>query len=195
MPNTKVGTTWAPDIRPENIETFTETYTEGGEQKTVTYRSVDHHPILNRVLDKLAFFRTHAGAVWYNLQERKTLLAKLNEQDEVIEGLNAKIPVTQSDLLTFHINVDIRDFSAYRIGNIISFYMSILPAGNLSNAEDICTFKAPYRPKVNMSVLSIRSNTTPYLELATLWLAQNGVGTLYGSITRGTLYIAGAFAF
>lgn len=98
MPNTKIGTTWAPDIRPENIETFEETYVpEGGEQQTATYRSVDHHPILNKVLDKLAFFRTHAGAVWYNLQERKTLLAKLNEQDAVIEGLNAKIMIKYED--------------------------------------------------------------------------------------------------
>ncbi|MCI8374868.1 MAG: hypothetical protein HFI29_05445 [Lachnospiraceae bacterium] len=194
MPNTKIGTTWAPDIRPENIETFEETYVpEGGEQQTATYRSVDHHPILNKVLDKLAFFRTHAGAVWYNLQERKTLLAKLNEQDAVIEGLNAKIPVTQEDLLTFHVNVDIRGFSACRTGNIINFYMSILPERDLTDGEKILTFKSPYIPKVTQ-VFPLRLNRTPYPEVATLW-AENGVGTLYGNITKGTVYIAGSFVF
>ena len=92
MPNTKVGTTWAPDIRPEKIETFEETYTpEGGEEQTLTYRAVDHHPILGSVLDKLAFFRTHVGAVWYNLAERKTLLTKLNELDAELREVNAKI--------------------------------------------------------------------------------------------------------
>ena len=50
MTNTKTGTTWAPDIRPEKIETFEETYTpEGGEEQTLTYRAVDHHPILGSV--------------------------------------------------------------------------------------------------------------------------------------------------
>lgn len=92
MPNTKTGTTWAPDIRPEKIETFEETYTpEGGEQQIIEYRAVNHHPILNKVLDKMAFFRTHVGAIWYNLAERKTLLTKLNELDAEIREVNAKI--------------------------------------------------------------------------------------------------------
>lgn len=92
MPNTKVGTTWAPDIRPEKIETFEETYTpEGGEEQTLTYKAVAHHPIISSVLDKLAFFRTHVGAVWYNLAERKTLLTKLNELDAELRDVNAKI--------------------------------------------------------------------------------------------------------
>lgn len=92
MPNTKTGTTWAPDIRPENIETFTETYTpEGGEGQTVEYKRVADHPILNGIRDIKAFFTTHAGAVWYNLAERKTLLAKLNELDAELREVNAKI--------------------------------------------------------------------------------------------------------
>ncbi len=91
MPNTKTGTTWAPDIRPEKIETFEETYTpEGGEQQIIEYRAVNHHPILNKVLDKMAFFRTHVGAIWYNLAERKTLLTKLNELDAELREVNAK---------------------------------------------------------------------------------------------------------
>lgn len=196
MPNTKIGTNWSPDIRPDSIETFTETYVpDGGEEQTLTYKAVDDHPVLNRVLDKLAFFRTHAGAVWYNLAERKTLLTKIKEQDEVIEGLNAKIPVTQEDLLTFHVNVGIRGFSAYRIGNIISFYMSIRIDEDLTNSEEICTFKFPYRP-LNMEVFSIRKNNTPYPEIATLWVEPSGSGELYGSITsNNTVYLSGSFVF
>lgn len=91
MPNTKTGTTWAPDIRPGAIETFTETYTpDGGDEQTVTYKRVADHPILNGIRDIKAFFTTHVGAVWYNLAERKTLLAKLNEMDKEIAQLKEK---------------------------------------------------------------------------------------------------------
>lgn len=109
MPNTKTGTTWAPDIRPESIETFTETYTpEGGEQQTVEYKAVNHHPILNQILDKLAFFRTHAGAVWYNLAERKTLLTKLNELDAELREVNAKMPSFQVETGTVKVTAKSR---------------------------------------------------------------------------------------
>lgn len=91
MINPKTGTTWAPDIRPEAIEAFTETYTpDGGKEQTLTYKRVADHPILNGILDIKAFFTTHVGAVWYNLAERKTLLAKLNEMDAEIAQLKAK---------------------------------------------------------------------------------------------------------
>ncbi len=88
MPNTKTGTTWAPDIRPGAIETFTETYTpDGGTEQTLTYKRVADHPILNGIRDIKAFFTTHVGAVWYNLQEQQTLLAKLDEMDAEIKVL------------------------------------------------------------------------------------------------------------
>lgn len=102
MPNTKTGTTWAPDIRPGAIETFTETYTpDGGTEQTLTYKRVADHPILNGIRDIKAFFTTHAGAVWYNLQERKTLLAKLNEMDaEIGKRKTLKCAITESANLT-----------------------------------------------------------------------------------------------
>lgn len=88
MQNTKTGTTWAPDIRPGAIETFTETYTpDGGREQAVEYKRVADHPILNGIRDIKAFFTTHVGAVWYNLAERKTLLAKLDEMDTEIKSL------------------------------------------------------------------------------------------------------------
>lgn len=102
MPNTKTGTTWAPDIRPGAIETFTETYTpDGGTEQTLTYKRVADHPILNGIRDIKAFFTTHVGAVWYNLAERKTLLAKLREIDEeILKKKTLKYVVTESVNLT-----------------------------------------------------------------------------------------------
>lgn len=96
--NPKTGTTWAPDIRPEEIEEFDEEASDGA---IAQYKAVDNHPILNKVLDKMAFFRTHAGAVWYNLLDRKTLLAKLNEMDaEILKRKTLKYVVTESVNLT-----------------------------------------------------------------------------------------------
>ena len=106
MPNTKTGTTWAPDIRPGAIETFTETYTpDGGTEQTLTYKRVADHPILNGMRDIKAFFTTHAGAVWYNLAERQTLLAKLNEMDTVIAQLKARAMLKIADSDRFDVTV------------------------------------------------------------------------------------------
>ncbi len=74
-----------PDIRPGSIETFTENFTpEGGGTQKATYKIVPAHPILNKVLDKTAWFRTHAGAVWYNRLAGLTLLQKIKNMEEGI---------------------------------------------------------------------------------------------------------------
>ena len=122
MPNTKTGTTWAPDIRPESIETFTETYTpEGGEEQTVTYKRVADHPILNGIRDKLAFFMTHAGAVWYNKQANRTVADEIGE-------LKAKMEmeyIDVSDLFTPGPNCNITNKQAYRIGKQITYHFAV----------------------------------------------------------------------
>ena len=64
----------AVDTSPENIGTYIETI---GDQ-TVEYKMVDTHPIINGVLNKLAYFKTHASAVWYNKLAGITVLDKLN---------------------------------------------------------------------------------------------------------------------
>ncbi|MCI8558788.1 MAG: hypothetical protein HFI19_13710 [Lachnospiraceae bacterium] len=68
MENIRIGENCLiPDIRPENIETISETCTpSGGGEQTASYKILNVHPIINGILDKLAFFRTHAAAVWYN---------------------------------------------------------------------------------------------------------------------------------
>lgn len=95
MLNPKTGTVWTPDIRPDKIETFEEIYTsEGGEQQAITYKIVDNHPILNKVLDKFAFFKTHVSAIWYNKLANITLKQKLDEMDAGIQDVSVKIPNT-----------------------------------------------------------------------------------------------------
>jgi len=88
MPNTKTGgSRWVPDIRPEQIDTYTET--NGSD--SAEYKLVDVHPILGGVLNRLAFFRTHVGAIWYNKLGGKSLKQKLDEIDASINGLNSNL--------------------------------------------------------------------------------------------------------
>ena len=95
MLNPKTGTVWTPDIRPDKIETFEEIYTsEGGEQQAITYKIVDNHPILNKVLDKFAFFKTHVSAIWYNKLANITLKQKLDEMDAGIQDVSVKIELS-----------------------------------------------------------------------------------------------------
>lgn len=83
MPNTKLGgNRWVPDIRSDNITEF--------EDGTENYKSVDAHPILNKLLDAKAFFRTHAKAVWYSLQDRKTVYDIISEQENRISSLEGR---------------------------------------------------------------------------------------------------------
>ena len=87
MPDGKTGgSRWVPDIRPDEIGTFQEKYGD----TTATYKAVNVHPIINRVLDKLAFFRTHAAAVWYNKLAGQTVADKFGEVDTALSALNAK---------------------------------------------------------------------------------------------------------
>lgn len=87
MQDAKTGSNrWVPDIREDEITEFQE---QNGEQ-TATYKAVNVHPIISRVLDKLAFFRTHVSAVWYNKLANKTVKDKLDEIDTSIEALDTK---------------------------------------------------------------------------------------------------------
>ena len=80
------GSRWVPDIREDEITEFQE---QNGDE-TATYKAVNVHPIISRVLDKLAFFRTHVSAVWYNKLANKTVKDKLDEIDTSINSLNSR---------------------------------------------------------------------------------------------------------
>lgn len=145
MPNTKTGTTWAPDIRPGAIETFTETYTpDGGGEQTVEYKRVADHPILNGIRDIKAFFTTHVGAVWYNLAERKTLLDKLNEMDAKMDTEYVDV----SDLFTSGPNCDITSKQAYRIGKQI-IYSFVIECTTSIRYGTIVKIDNSILPKIN----------------------------------------------
>ena len=79
------GSRWVPDIREDEITEFQEQNSD----ETATYKAVNVHPIISRVLDKLAFFRTHVSAVWYNKLANKTVKDKLDEIDTSISSLNS----------------------------------------------------------------------------------------------------------
>lgn len=101
----KIGrTNIVPDIRPENIDTYTETNTqEDGMEQSAEYKIVDAHPIIGGVLDKLAFFRTHASAVWYNKMKNITVLQKLDNLASNI-GVLAQLATTDKTSLVDAIN-------------------------------------------------------------------------------------------
>ncbi len=170
MPNTKTGTTWAPDIRPGAIETFTETYTpDGGEEQTVEYKRVADHPILNGIRDIKAFFTTHVGAVWYNLQERKTLLEKIKEQDAVIDGLNANI-AQKANASTVNTNLTNLSNRIASIENIQKNYVTGNQSGTvkfgtlLAKRKDQATVVFPKKftktPSISLSATSSSSGNT-----------------------------------
>ena len=84
MPN---KSNWTTDTRPENIHTYTET--SGGQ--TATYKLVDTHPIIGGILDKLAFFRTHAAAVWYDKIAGKSVKDKFDEIEREINNVSGTV--------------------------------------------------------------------------------------------------------
>lgn len=84
MPDTKIGNNrWVPDIRSGKIQTFSE--------DSQNYKIVDVHPILNKVLDENAFFRTHAEAVYYNLKEKQSVASIIKEQQSTIDAQQTEI--------------------------------------------------------------------------------------------------------
>lgn len=88
MQNPKTGgNRFNPDIRSSEIDTYTET---NGEQ-TAEYKIVNTHPIIGGILNKLAFFRTHASAVWYNRLANKTVKQKFDDVDSEVRELNEKL--------------------------------------------------------------------------------------------------------
>ena len=96
------GSRWVPDIREDEITEFQE---QNGDE-TATYKAVNVHPIISRVLDKLAFFRTHVSAVWYNKLANKTVKDKLDEIDTSISSLNSNISNLDSNMATVESKAD-----------------------------------------------------------------------------------------
>lgn len=128
MQNPKTGgNRWVPDIRPENIDT----YTENNEEQSAEYKIVDAHPIIGGVLDKLAFFRTHASAVWYNKLKNITVLQQLDNLASNI-GTLAKLPTIDKTSLVAAVNeLNVKTSSYISAGLLIP------------NGSDLNTYKTP----------------------------------------------------
>ena len=75
----------------------------GGGEQTSSYKVLNTYPIIGGILDKLAFIRTHAAAVWYNK------LAKRTVKDE-IDDLKRKI-----DVMPFIENLELKANVAHEI--------------------------------------------------------------------------------
>ncbi|MCI8564915.1 MAG: hypothetical protein HFI39_01130 [Lachnospiraceae bacterium] len=206
MPNTKTGTTWAPDIRLGSIETFTENFTpEGGETQTATYKIVPSHPILSKVLDKTAWFRTHAGAVWYNRLEGTTVLQMINNLIRKVNELSRK--VTTSNIKTIEVkqtedgtNRSVVNFIANdETNNQIVFESDYI---RFKKVGDGTTTETYFRPlgyeAVNVGTATIASNgyyrgpnvTEALFATVDTWTTNTGAFSV--AIVSNILYVIGA---
>lgn len=143
MENIRIGENCLiPDIRPENIETISETCTpSGGGEQTASYKILNVHPIINGILDKLAFFRTHAAAVWYNKLAGRTVA------DEIKDLKMDTIYKDVSELFTPGENVEFTEKQAYKIGKQI-VYRFVLECTVLTRYGTIVRIDNSILPKV-----------------------------------------------
>ena len=133
------GSRWVPDIREDEITEFQE---QNGDE-TATYKAVNVHPIISRILDKLAFFRTHVSAVWYNKLANKTVKDKLDEIDTSISSLNSKTGMWATN--------------KYVVGESFSFQSVFTDLSSAGSRQNVLIFGNANGQLVN-GMLMIRGN-------------------------------------
>ena len=185
------GSRWVPDIREDEITEFQE---QNGDE-TATYKAVNVHPIISRVLDKLAFFRTHVSAVWYNKLANKTVKDKLDEIDTSISSLNSNISNLNSriQLDTIEMSVPKGSFianSAYRVGNLVIFSVAFNIATTVNSNEVLVQFEG-ISAKSRFDFAIRDSNTT--IGDGALLTGTNGIIANAISLNPGGYFCAGAF--
>ena len=205
------------DIRPENIDTYTETHTpEGGTEQTAEYKIVDAHPIIGGVLDKMAFFRTHASAVWYNKMKNITVLQKLDNLASNI-GILAQLATTDKSSLVGALNelngkmvskrhaieeiIDINSSAVEDVhgnviicGNILNLYTRFKVISNTE--QNFGVLKQKYRPKSAYAILPVFSNILPYGPAnSSIWFHEQGGCRIYGVTNGGSYYTYGTWIF
>ena len=137
------GSRWVPDIREDEITEFQE---QNGDE-TATYKAVNVHPIISRVLDKLAFFRTHVSAVWYNKLANKTVKDKLDEIDTSISSLNSRTPYGYRVTVELQANVT-KNVTCELPEGIDKSYLPIIVYANNSTWQD------PYTAEITHQYIS-----------------------------------------
>ncbi len=208
MQNPKTGgSRWVPDIRPENIDTYTE---QDGEQ-SAQYKIVDAHPIIGGVLDKLAFFRTHASAVWYNKMKNITVLQKLDNLAVNI-GTLTKLATTDKTSLVAAINelngnfkigakniydiIDLDDKievieSYVKINkSTVDLYARIVVRQVLEDAF-LGIVKPEYESAQRYTIFPYYSSDAPYNASGSLWVSGvvSNVIRMYNTVTNKQYYI------
>lgn len=81
-------------------------------------------------------------------------------------------------------------YSAHRDGETM-WCASITPTSSVSANTVLFTLQSRYKPWFGSNtylILPIRSNASPYTEVATLWISSAGEAKLYGSLSAGTKY-------
>lgn len=147
MKDQKIGSYFLPDIDPDHITTFEE---RGENGETETCKAVSFHPILNGILNKAAFFKTHAAAVWYNKLKNITVLQKLDSLTSSIHELNANMKratrITVTSLCPE--NYEVRDSSVYTKNGICFVWIYVYcidPVPTTQNRKIFATLPKPER--------------------------------------------------
>ena len=143
--NNKLNSWWNPDLRPENIEDYEETYTStndtGEEQtQTETYKFIKLPIIINKVLSRAAFIWTHAGCVWYNRLSNRTV------KDE-LDALNAKSESSLTVLSGGTVQVNVVE----RYGKIV--HISFKSSGSVTGHSAFAKIPEGYRPTKKLSAI------------------------------------------
>lgn len=76
----------------------------------------------------------------------------------------------------------------------VQLYIMFKTTAAISNGTVLFNVNTNYRPAGNYAILSVRSYTTPYPEVATAWVGSNGNVTVYGTLSNNTnYYITGSY--
>lgn len=156
------GSRWVPDIREDEITKFQE---QNGDE-TATYKAVNVHPIISRVLDKLAFFRTHVSAVWYNKLANKTVKDKLDEIDTSISSLNSN----STQIFYYNANTDHNEESQRQaaIKHLMDSYLMKIPSSVIAVVRYAGGFYMSYiltRSEGSINILEINPHDNGVLSI------------------------------
>lgn len=75
-------------------------------------------------------------------------------------------------------------------GNTITVYI----LAKMTDISSTLNINPVYAPLHSYAILSLREDAGSYSEIGSLWITNNGTGTLYGDMVAGTkIYITGTY--
>ena len=81
---------------------------------------MDAHPIIGGILNKLAFFRTHAAAVWYDKIAGQNVKDKFDEIDQDVNNIDAKMERVVTNITIPFISTGNDTIAIYKSGTMIT---------------------------------------------------------------------------